>query len=1062
MSFDRFANRDNFYLAFKKLAAHFRQSNEWYDPVEFSTYEANLTNNIARLIELIGKEKYKPHEIQPLPFPKRAEDHQEKLRQYFKISIDDQLIWIAITNVIGEFVESKMPVWNYGNRLYQPIWFEKDDKGFQKLKKGNHSNTSEHYYRKWTQSWPIYRKHISMTIKIMGRNSKFNPFDFDDESEVALYDQEMSRKEHYYLDNNFWPVDNNTKLYWAGLDFKAFFPTVNPQIVIENLNTILKDPTTHEIRPEIKTAYDTLTKMFKYPINISGWEKHKKDLKHADKCNLPNTRFYNGIPTGLLSSGFLANVAMIEVDHAIDNYVQNKKNIVVFKYVDDHVILSKTQEGLVDFLNYYHKLLKDSRTDIKFQRTKVLPKGKFDFSEDKGFKEDESSKVSNEVDIDFPKPLMTQTLQKMSKLNSEEFDLSDSEELDRGAADLEHFLLADFPDEEIRRDTRMSFAAAKLCQIADKMIPSHKILDSLLINYLISKKKEDEAKKEKNKNQLNQIIAARKEGEKKIRKEVVKQDEAIKRKQFRILQLILSSINENPDKLKLWKRCIQLCQSTGISGLEKIFIHLNDAKLEEKSKAYIFAYCLLTLNESLLKGHNTLKSQNKSFWKTNNTILFFKDFYTLDILARQPKFNFPFLKETVANHIFIRQFILDTKYTSLDFGNAPPRRKGFSIGQKNFRRLKIGKLTKLQFENQLWNLLSYLNRTEKFELWKSQISNLDLNRPISWSILSLFPNHITHLVFRKIQEVKPKDNAPTISFEQKDFFSDGSGILYEIFANNPKYQKYHLQLYPIIKTCIKYRNSEFVTLDEWIKTVVSQSSNKKWTDSRLSEWSLLEIIRQISKEISNEIYVANKDFFGDLSPLYKVHPANYLVHRNWLKESNYDLQWQTWKETMGKHPIKLKDRNEFLDDFRYFPVRDLWRSNYAWIHNKEFSIVIALSVLMIKLLCKSFHWPPITNKMTFIDNIFSQAIVAIEQQPVSSDTRILLAEVFSKSDINFMWGYSLTDIITGRIITLENFIERILVIQENLVSHQLALIDQSPRQLTFIDIDKLNESKNKF
>ena len=47
----QFLNKENFYLAFKRLNYYLQQSNEWHDPIELAKYEANLETNIYKLIE---------------------------------------------------------------------------------------------------------------------------------------------------------------------------------------------------------------------------------------------------------------------------------------------------------------------------------------------------------------------------------------------------------------------------------------------------------------------------------------------------------------------------------------------------------------------------------------------------------------------------------------------------------------------------------------------------------------------------------------------------------------------------------------------------------------------------------------------------------------------------------------------------------------------------------------------------------------------------------------------------------------------------------------------------
>lgn len=172
---DKFLNQENFYLAFKKVSHYYNQSNEWFDLFELSDYEANLETNLSRLIQELTEETYIPKPIEPLPFPKKNnKKNHKRFRQYFKIHIEDQIVWIAIVNVIGDFLERKMPFWSYGNRLFQPIWYDLNDNDEVRINKGSLFNSSSNFYKQWNQSWPQYRRNISLTIKIMSQASKFD------------------------------------------------------------------------------------------------------------------------------------------------------------------------------------------------------------------------------------------------------------------------------------------------------------------------------------------------------------------------------------------------------------------------------------------------------------------------------------------------------------------------------------------------------------------------------------------------------------------------------------------------------------------------------------------------------------------------------------------------------------------------------------------------------------------------------------------------------------------------------------------------------------------------
>jgi hypothetical protein len=89
-----------------------------------------------------------------------------ELRQAFWVSVADQVAWIAVVNVIGPQLEADMPVWSYGNRLYRPAWFE-ESATHPVLKIGPFRHSPGLLYRKFQHSWPLYRRHIFLTLRQM-------------------------------------------------------------------------------------------------------------------------------------------------------------------------------------------------------------------------------------------------------------------------------------------------------------------------------------------------------------------------------------------------------------------------------------------------------------------------------------------------------------------------------------------------------------------------------------------------------------------------------------------------------------------------------------------------------------------------------------------------------------------------------------------------------------------------------------------------------------------------------------------------------------------------------
>ncbi|REN12466.1 hypothetical protein DSI41_18390, partial [Mycobacterium tuberculosis] len=89
-----------------------------------------------------------------------------------------------------------------------------------------------------------------------------------------------------------------------------------------------------ELRPEVQRLLRTLTQL---PLDLEGWTD--AELKHIELDESRKT--FRRIPTGLMVSGFLANAALLQVDHEVQKSLPLGR-VAHFRYVDDHVILAKT------------------------------------------------------------------------------------------------------------------------------------------------------------------------------------------------------------------------------------------------------------------------------------------------------------------------------------------------------------------------------------------------------------------------------------------------------------------------------------------------------------------------------------------------------------------------------------------------------------------------------------------------------------------------------------------------------------------------------------------------
>ena len=105
------ASMDNLMLAWRKIENLFVPGDIWFDPLRLAAFKYRLKDNLKLIHNQLETGSYQLHELQPVPFPKKkgAEDNTPPIRQSFIIDMADQLVWVAVCNVIGPKLDRLMP-----------------------------------------------------------------------------------------------------------------------------------------------------------------------------------------------------------------------------------------------------------------------------------------------------------------------------------------------------------------------------------------------------------------------------------------------------------------------------------------------------------------------------------------------------------------------------------------------------------------------------------------------------------------------------------------------------------------------------------------------------------------------------------------------------------------------------------------------------------------------------------------------------------------------------------------------------------------------------------------
>ncbi len=1078
----KIADHNNLYWAWEKAKNSYKPGDIWFNELEVAAFEGNLSEELTSIHHDILTGSYCLRQIEPVAYPKGRDETGPRTRQTFWISVRDQVTWLAVVNIIGRYIDSKMPFWSYGNRLYISMFYDEDKvSGNAELKFGYYRNTTRNFFRKWSQSWPLYRRHINIAAKYLTKDQKEFKADLEMQ-EHQLIENNQKLVDHplkaAYLDASYWKTRKKDGLYWAGLDLEKFYPQINLDIVKENLSKYL--PINYNSEPFAALIDDLL----KFKVNLSGW-----DLEELTAIGLGEIeRDYEHLPTGLFVAGFLANVALLNVDEQIQAKLKLNRNIAHFRYVDDHVILSTTFEGLLEWIDDYQKILDKSNIGTTFNPAKTEPQGLADYykcvkSEDQQdlVKAKAEAKKQTSLDPDFPSPLMTQTLGKVSKIAGTAFNLLSPEEERSLIADIEHLLVTEFPDHELRKDTRVSFAARMLSTLVPQVMAdsneAYRLHRNMCLKSTAIKDTEEEIRKASHKplvkakleGQLLELKLEEKDYQSRLKAEEIRLKNEEERLASRTIKLLLKAVQDNHDKVRLWSRLLEFFLKSGVGKPKVIFAEIGKLKDREEtnvlSLTFIHSLILQVLCALLFDVIRILNHSNSSQKKKQRAISFAKNLYDseifnyfeIEISGHTKKYEdiseqmFRFTAGAVLyilNHSFLdEKDIIDEKliekYRLVDFKGDP-----------------VKFMEKTPYGSGVWAWWFYKKLSEPKSgeppfLWEFMNATLDYKLPIDLNVVLLYPQQISLVILTRLNQLENTQ------------LNSNEGFLYDIYKriHIDKVTHYPL-LNKIAKKCRPLTKS--ITVDDWIswmhdkqRGVVLRENEPLIFDPRLGEWTALEIIRQIAEEIKAKAEELGTTP-GQKAPEYfrYIHPHNFKLPKEWI-EDNGIKTWESLTRMLseGANIIVFRAFDDLIMDNRFVPQFGLDQDN------ENQAILHATGSLLVALLSKNTDLPSRWNPVGLQQAGLNLAKFKLKELAISTYTRDIIGACFSNRNLEtqFNLGFDKADFEFAddtsydppTFTIIDDFIKQVEFALKKLKNQQLSVSSHQPRQLTPISIMQL-------
>ncbi|MCG8004357.1 MAG: RNA-directed DNA polymerase [Candidatus Thiodiazotropha lotti] len=1047
--FERLLLPENLVYAWRKAKKLYHMADGYIARAEIAAFELNLESELASIRGRFEQGTYKLEKLRPLPRPKKIDGEGKPVnRQYYHVAVRDQVAWIAVVNALGPELDKKMPPWSYGNRLYRPFWYEDTEGRSSKLEVGPYRHASGHLYKKFQHSWPLFRRHVSLTARNMVRQIQHDDLD-DKIDQLALASAEKAKLP--YISPEFWSQKEKvTSLYYASIDLEKFYPNIETDAVLRAFIDFV---------PEVNEG-DEMVKLLKRMLHFSldGKGMPSEILQKADP---PFRQNVQGIPTGLFVSGFLANVVMLAVDQEVDEKVQQDKTVAHFRFVDDHTLIAYDFDILCQWIDWYKDLLSQKSIGAKINEEKYDPPSLADWVKNPNDQEiKKKAELECQVDGRNPTKLLTKTLGQVSAIAAANVEILADKDLESRLTYLEWLLLADIPEREIRPDTRAAFAAGQIAFLTPLLIQETNGLVEETRKLTLLKAEYDKRRDENDgiAAEIQDRIAKHEEFIKGLKKE---HDDNEQRRLRRCFHLLLQAFEEHPSKARLFYRLLQYCRLTGYKGLKSVSGWIDDERARDRVfwADYYSSLTLHLLSHSLLKAVSTLVSTG-AMWSDRNAA----KSHIEDIASIQS--NVFILKKE-------RQTWVHTN-AQMEFSVAVLASVAFLKDNDCTPSL----LDKLE-------LLASRHSFTSFQMQSSEWYHVTNQRPGVWlqiiePVLSDGVN--PSLVWKRFENCFDYDDVLDRNAARRypkllsnrgwnAFLNNGraldntdSGWLSEVLFNNEDRREQASSsrrlLFRRVIRAYEACPKSHIKLSEWIQHIRTLRLTHPF-DPRHSEWTALEIIRLIIKPVLQYLD-------EDLSIFELIHPENILLPKEWKLDNSVSflMSWESWRRFVEEeNSVSVVKKHNAILDYRYYA------NDIKLVGNNKLLDVGLHSIgnLLLELLHNHYCMPPTWNIRGNEHSLPLQFGSIFSTLAVSSKTLKILESCLNARSVEnrtIQSTASLFGLVDGEapndtqldpplLNSPNDLYDAITKAQKVLVENQIAVSENQPRQLIPVQLEGL-------
>ncbi len=339
------------------------------------------------MLRKLGKElrdgDWKPARWRQVPYPKKG----ARLRHYVMPTVRDQVAFMAHMVALGPILDSQVANFAYGNRWYRPIaWNRRSD--CPRWEYRPYPVLTDKVYLSYARSHGLFRRVAHWTVARM--TNAMPPADQRPDRPHQPEDYEVVGLPPWTREDWWKEETDPLRAFWAALDIELAYPSVRISRLVAAMeqalrrpimplgsfgvteipmdetsqsvvlfdgcpNSVLEALAIADVRVEI--GYRLTRALGEVTLNSGGIPSDAWCPPHNHPLPKVARDRYEGIPTGLAISGILLNVAFLESDRLIAEYLdqtwgETRGGIV--RFVDDMYVLSRSSGGLLSLIEAVH------------------------------------------------------------------------------------------------------------------------------------------------------------------------------------------------------------------------------------------------------------------------------------------------------------------------------------------------------------------------------------------------------------------------------------------------------------------------------------------------------------------------------------------------------------------------------------------------------------------------------------------------------------------------------------------------------------------------------------